>query len=71
MFRGALRPFTTTINQELSDVLKTKIRSFLVLAGSVDGTEPSIERIKELTNYLTSDSANDASEVIYYVDEKR
>ncbi len=71
VFRGALRPFTTTINQELSDVLKTKIRSFLVLAGSVDGTDPSIERIKELTNYLTSESSNDASEVIYYVDEKR
>ncbi len=71
VFRGALRPFTTTVNQELSDVLKTKIRSFLVLSGSVDGTESNIERIKELTNYLTSTASNDASEVIYYVDEKR
>jgi len=34
VFRGALRPFTTTVNQELSDVLKSKVRSFLVLPGT-------------------------------------
>ena len=28
VFRGALRPFTTTVNQELSDVLKSKIRIY-------------------------------------------
>ena len=40
VFRGALRPFATTINQELSDVLKSNVRTFLVLAGTVDGKEP-------------------------------
>jgi len=28
VFRGALRPFTATVNQELSDVLKSKVRAF-------------------------------------------
>jgi NAD(P)-dependent dehydrogenase (short-subunit alcohol dehydrogenase family) len=31
VFRGALRPFTTTVNQELSDVLKSNVRMFLIL----------------------------------------
>src|SRR3989338_9107837 len=30
VFRGALRPFTTTVNQELSDVLDSKIRIFTI-----------------------------------------
>ena len=33
VFRGALRPFTTTVNQELSDVLKSKIRMFTIFPG--------------------------------------
>ena len=44
VFRGALRPFTTTVNQELSDVLKSKVRSFTVFPGGVDGREPDNEK---------------------------
>ena len=29
VFRGALRPFVTTVNQELSDVLKSNVRVIL------------------------------------------
>lgn len=71
VFRGALRPFTTTMNQELSDVLKSQIRAFLVLPGSVDGDAPDISRIQDMMNYFASESSKEASEVIYYVDEKR
>jgi NAD(P)-dependent dehydrogenase (short-subunit alcohol dehydrogenase family) len=46
VFRGALRPFATTINQELSDVLKSNVRTFLVLAGTVDGKEPNNAKIQ-------------------------
>lgn len=71
VFRGALRPFATTVNQELSDVLKSKIRVHLVLPGSVDGTEPSNARLLNAVNYFSSGQATQNSEVIYYPDETR
>jgi NAD(P)-dependent dehydrogenase (short-subunit alcohol dehydrogenase family) len=72
VFRGALRPFTTTVNQELSDVLKSKIRMFLVLSGSVSGTAPDNHNIARSLNFLLSDKAStSSSEVIFCVDEKR
>jgi len=71
VFRGALRPFTTTVNQELSDVLKSNLRMFLVLPGSIDGTEPSNERIFNAIKYFASGKANSNSEVIFYPDEIR
>ena len=58
VFRGALRPFATTINQELSDVLKSNIRVFLILPGTVDGKEPNDENIVNTINYLMSDEAH-------------
>ena len=71
VFRGALRPFTTTINQELSDVLKSNVRMFLILPGSVDGVEPNNERIFNAVKYFSSGKANSSSEVIFYPDEIR
>ena len=71
VFRGALRPFTTTVNQELSDVLKSNVRSFLVLPGTVDGKEPSNERIALALNFFVSESAPKSAEVIFCVDEVR
>ncbi len=71
VFRGALRPFTTTVNQELSDVLKSNLRLFLVLPGSIDGTEPSNERLFNAIKYFVSGKAISSSEVIYYPDELR
>ena len=71
VFRGALRPFTTTVNQELSDVLKSKIRIFSVFPGSVTGAEPNNENIAQALNFLVSDSAASSSEVTFCVDESR
>ena len=71
VFRGALRPFTATVNQELSDVLKSKVRSFLVLPGTVDGKEPKNERIAQALNFFTSENSPDSAEVIFCVDEVR
>ncbi len=71
VFRGALRPFTTTVNQELSDVLKSKIRVNLILPGSVDGTEPNNAKILHAINYFISGKSVASSEVIYYPDETR
>jgi len=71
VFRGALRPFTTTVNQELSDVLKSKVRSFLVLPGTVDGKEPDNERIAQALNFFVSENAPKSAEVIFCVDEVR
>ncbi|MDE1764876.1 MAG: SDR family NAD(P)-dependent oxidoreductase [Thaumarchaeota archaeon] len=71
VFRGALRPFATTVNQELSDVLKSKIRLHLILPGSIDGTEPSNDRILNAVNFFSSGKAISNSEIIYYPDETR
>jgi len=71
VFRGALRPFVTTVNQELSDVLKSNIRVFLILPGTVDGKEPSDENIMNTINYLMSDESQSSSEVIFCPDETR
>ena len=71
VFRGALRPFTTTINQELSDVLNSKIRMLTIFPGSVTGAEPQNENIAEALNFLVSEYASKSSEVIFCVDESR
>ena len=71
VFRGALRPFTTTVNQELSDVLKSKVRSFLVLPGTVDGKEPNNENIAQALNFFVSENSPKSAEVIFCVDEVR
>jgi len=71
VFRGAMRPFAATVNQELSDVLKSRVRSFLVLPGTVDGKEPDNERIFQAINFFTSDKAADSAEVIFCIDEVR
>ncbi|MGV7226030.1 MAG: SDR family NAD(P)-dependent oxidoreductase [Nitrosopumilus sp.] len=71
VFRGSLRPFTTTVNQELSDVLKSQIRMFTIFPGSVTGSEPNNQKIAEAFNFLVSDSSASSSEVIFCVDESR
>ncbi|ABX12939.1 SDR family NAD(P)-dependent oxidoreductase [Nitrosopumilus maritimus] len=71
VFRGALRPFTTTVNQELSDVLKSKIRMFTVFPGSVTGIEPDNQKIADAFNFLVSENSASSSEVTFCVDESR
>ena len=71
VFRGALRPFATTVNLEFSDVLKSDVRSFLILPGTVDGKERSVENIVNTINYLVSEESQSSSEVIFCPDETR
>lgn len=71
VFRGALRPFATTINQELGDVLKSKARVFAVLPGSVSGVQPDHSRVCDVLDYMVSGDASDSAEVIFCVDESR
>ncbi len=71
VFRGALRPFTTTVNQELSDVLNSKIRVFTILPGTVTGLEPNNQKIADAFNFLVSENAASSAEIIFCVDESR
>lgn len=73
VFRGALRPFATTVNQEFSDVLGSNIRLFAVLPGSVTGIEPDPQKVANLfDNIMTPTSAfNALSTVIFCTDESR
>jgi len=71
VFRGALRPCATNVNQELSDVLKSNVRVFLILPGTGDGKEPDHTKIVDTINYLMSDESQSSSEVIFCPDETR
>ena len=71
VFRGALRPFAATVNQELSDVLKSGARVFVALGGTVDGAEPSSERMGRAIEYLVSPEAASSAQVVFCVDEER
>ena len=71
VFRGALRPFTTTVNQELSDVLKSKIRMFTIFPGSVTGSEPNNQKIADAFNFLVTENSASSAEVTFCVDEIR
>lgn len=71
VFRGALRPFATTINQELSDVLKSKARVFAILPGSVTGASADPAKVAGALDYLVTEAASASAEVIFCVDESR
>jgi hypothetical protein len=71
VFRGALRPYTATVNQELSDVLGSSIRLYLVLAGNSEGLEPDDGKLCHSTLNLASGGALNRNEAIFYIDEGR
>ncbi|MCS7140640.1 MAG: SDR family oxidoreductase [Candidatus Nitrosocaldus sp.] len=71
VFRGALRPFAVTATQELSEVLNSNMRIYLVLPGSIDGKEPDDGRLVDTCLYLASGGAVNRVEVVYYPDEVR
>jgi NAD(P)-dependent dehydrogenase (short-subunit alcohol dehydrogenase family) len=71
VFRGALRPYTATVNQELFDVLASDIRLYLILAGNLDGATPNNDRLEESILHLLSGSTSKRSEAIFYIDEAR
>jgi NAD(P)-dependent dehydrogenase (short-subunit alcohol dehydrogenase family) len=72
VFRGALRPYTATVNQELSDVLGSSIRLYLVLAGNSEGLEPENGKLFNAALNLASGAvALKRNEAIFYIDEAR
>jgi NAD(P)-dependent dehydrogenase (short-subunit alcohol dehydrogenase family) len=71
VFRGALRPYTATVNQELSDVLGSSIRLYLVLAGNSEGLEPDDGKLCHSALNLASGAALNRNEAIFYIDEGR
>lgn len=71
IFRGALRPYTATVNQELGDVLGTNIRLYLILAGNAEGSEPRADILDKSIMNLVSGSEQMGNESIFYVDEAR
>src|SRR3972149_629997 len=56
---------------KLIDVLESKVRSFLVLPGTIDGKEPKNERIAQALNFFISENSPASAEVIFCVDEVR
>ncbi len=71
VFRGALRPYTATVNQELGDVLGSNIKLHLVLAGNSEGMEPDATRLHNSILNLATGIALKRNEAIFYVDEVR
>jgi NAD(P)-dependent dehydrogenase (short-subunit alcohol dehydrogenase family) len=71
VFRGALRPYTATVNQELSDVLGSGIRLYLVLAGNSEGLEPDNKKLCNAALNLAAGAALKRNEAIFYIDEAR
>jgi NAD(P)-dependent dehydrogenase (short-subunit alcohol dehydrogenase family) len=71
VFRGALRPYTATVNQELSDVLGSNIRLYLLLAGNSEGLEPENSKLYSAALNLVSGVALKRNEAIFYIDEAR
>ena len=71
VFRGALRPLAATVNQEMSDVLKSDARLFAVLPGSVSGAEPDPERACDALDFALSPAAPGSQQVAFCVDESR
>src|SRR5918912_318910 len=66
VFRGALRPYTATVNQELSDVLGSAIRLYLVLAGNSEGLEPDVGRLCRSVLNLAAGVSLKRNEAIFY-----
>ncbi len=69
VFRGALRPYTATVNQELSDVLGSKITLNLILPGNIEGVESNIENVTTSVLNLIAGSSLNKNESIFYIDE--
>jgi NAD(P)-dependent dehydrogenase (short-subunit alcohol dehydrogenase family) len=69
IFRGALRPFNATVNQELRDVIKSNIRQYLLLSGNIDGGAPDEAKITKMISSIISNPNSGNNQTIFYVDE--
>jgi NAD(P)-dependent dehydrogenase (short-subunit alcohol dehydrogenase family) len=71
IFRGALRPYTATVNQELFEVLGSSIRLFLILPGNLEGSGSDAQRLSQSVVQIISDQVGNNNDSIFYVDEVR
>jgi NAD(P)-dependent dehydrogenase (short-subunit alcohol dehydrogenase family) len=71
VFRGALRPYTATVNQELEDVLGSNIRLYLILPGNIQGKIPDTDRLRDSLVHLLSVPSLKRNEIIFYIDESK
>ncbi|MFN2434797.1 MAG: SDR family oxidoreductase [Nitrososphaeraceae archaeon] len=69
IFRGALRPFNATVNQELRDVIKSNIRQYLLLPGNIEGREADEEKITNMILNIIAQPDDGNNQTIFYVDE--
>jgi NAD(P)-dependent dehydrogenase (short-subunit alcohol dehydrogenase family) len=65
IFRGALRPYITTANQELHEVLNSKINLTLILQGSISGELPTYEKLETTVLDLCSQKELKNNSIIY------
>jgi NAD(P)-dependent dehydrogenase (short-subunit alcohol dehydrogenase family) len=71
IFRGALRPYAATVNQELFEVLGSSIRLFLILPGNLEGSGSDAQRLSQSVVQIISDQVGNNNDCIFYVDEVR
>jgi NAD(P)-dependent dehydrogenase (short-subunit alcohol dehydrogenase family) len=71
IFRGALRPYAATVNQELLEVLGSRIRLFLMLPGNLEGSESDAQWLSRSVVQIISDQVGNNNDCIFYVDEVR
>jgi NADP-dependent 3-hydroxy acid dehydrogenase YdfG len=69
VFRGGLRPFNATVNQELRDVLNSNIRQYLLLCGNIEGDIPNESQITDTVLQLISDNYKGNNQTVFYPDE--
>jgi NAD(P)-dependent dehydrogenase (short-subunit alcohol dehydrogenase family) len=65
IFRGALRPYITTANQELHDVLDSKINLTLILQGNIDGEIPDYDKLESTIIDLCSQKELKNNSILY------
>ncbi|MDP8907014.1 MAG: alcohol dehydrogenase, partial [Thermoproteota archaeon] len=65
IFRGALRPYVTTANQELHDVLDSKINLTLILQGNIDGEVPNYDKLERTIIDLCSQKELKNNSILY------
>ena len=71
IFRGALRPYAATVNQELVEVLGSRIRLFLILPGNLEGSGSDTQSLSRSVVQIISNMVGNNSDTIFYVDEVR
>jgi NAD(P)-dependent dehydrogenase (short-subunit alcohol dehydrogenase family) len=69
VFRGGLRPFNATVNQELRDVINSDIRQYLLLCGNIEGDVPNESKITNTVLQLVSDNYRGNNQTVFYPDE--